>query len=151
MKIRQVIKVDTEEWSQMRTALWPDTKDGHRAEIEEYFAGTSIDIEKAYVAELEDDIIGFLELNIRNFAEGSRKRNVPYVEAWYIKPKYQNQGYGRHLMRQAEQWAVSLGYSELASDTTIDNGKSIAMHKRLGFMETERVVCFLKSLKNRGV
>ncbi|SMF56618.1 aminoglycoside 6'-N-acetyltransferase I [Alteromonadaceae bacterium Bs31] len=132
----------------MRTSLWPDTEDCHLAEIDEYFGGRSIDIQQAYVAELEGAIIGFLELNIRNFAEGSRKPKVPYVEAWYVKPHYQNSGYGRQLMLRAEQWALSLGYSQLASDTTIENERSIAMHKNLGFKETERVVCFLKSLKN---
>lgn len=33
-----------------------------------------------------------------------------------------------------------------ASDTTHDNALSIALHNKLGFQETERVVCFLKHL-----
>jgi aminoglycoside 6'-N-acetyltransferase I len=49
-------------------------------------------------------------------------------------------------MKQAAQWATGLGFSELASDTEIDNVDSIARHKRLGFKETYRVVCFLKKL-----
>lgn len=149
MKIREVKEKDIDAWSQMRTSLWPDSKDGHLSEIEEYFIGTSIDIKKAYVAEVDGVIVGFLELNIRNFAEGSRSARVPYVEAWYIKPAHQGKGYGKRLMLQAETWAVSQGCSELASDTDIDNELSISMHKRLGFAETERVVCFLKSLKDR--
>lgn len=131
----------------MRTALWPETDDGHVAEIEEYFAGTSIDIVQVYIAEDGPDIVGFLELNIRNFAEGSRLPRIPYVEAWYVKPRFQGKGYGRQLMQQAEAWALSRGYSELASDTEIDNHQSISTHRHLGFEETERVVCFLKSLK----
>lgn len=50
-------------------------------------------------------------------------------------------------MQKAEQWAISQGYSELASDTKIDNNRSISMHKHLGVLETERIVCFLKRLK----
>lgn len=55
-----------------------------------------MDIVQAYVAEFGSEVIGFMELNIRNFAEGSRKPKVPYVEAWYIKPEYQGKGYGNN-------------------------------------------------------
>ena len=148
MIIREVNEKDIEQWSEMRTALWPETNDGHISQIKEYLSGSSIDIVQAYVAEVGPEIIGFMELNIRNFSEGSRNPKLPYVEAWYIKPEYQNKGYGKQLMQKAEQWAISQGYSELASDTEIDNHRSISMHKHLGFMETERIVCFLKKLKN---
>ena len=147
MKIRQALDTDLSSWSKMRTHLWPDTDDGHLAELMDYFNGQSNDVEQAFIAEVDDEIIGFLELNIRNFAEGSREPKVPYVEGWYIKPEFENNGYGTALMKHAEQWALSLGYSELASDTEVDNNRSIELHKKLGFKETERVVCFLKNLK----
>ena len=148
MIIREATEKDMEHWSEMRTALWPDTNDAHVSEINEYFTGSSIDIVQVYVAEVGAEIVGFIELNIRNFAEGSRNPKLPYVEAWYIKPAYQGKGYGKQLIQQAEQWAVAQGYSELASDTEIDNQQSIAIHKHLGFKETERIVCFLKRLNN---
>ena len=146
MIIREITESDIADWSAMRTDLWPETEDGHIQEIREYFAGSSIDILITYVAEVDQQVIGFIELNIRNFAEGSRCSKVPYVEGWYIKSGFRGQGYGASLMRQAEQWALSLGLSELASDTELENTESIAMHKHLGFEETERVVCFLKKL-----
>lgn len=113
----------------MRTVLWPDTNDAHMSEIREYFSGTSIDILQAYIAELAGEIVGFMELNIRNFAEGSRHSKVPYVEAWYVKPTWQGRGIGKQLMQRAEQWAKSQGYSELASDTEIGNHRSIVSAK----------------------
>lgn len=116
------------------------------AEITAYFNGESIDIEQIYVAVVRDDPIGFIELNVRDFAEGSRQPRVPYVEAWYVAPEHRGRGYGKHLMQRAERWALELGYDELASDTTIDNRQSIALHTHLGFEETERIVCFLKKL-----
>ncbi len=85
-------------------------------------------------------------MNMRNFAEGSRLPEVPYVEAWYIRESCQGQGHGKKLMQRAEEWAIEKGYSELASDTEVTNHQSIAIHKVLGFEETERVVCFLKKL-----
>ncbi|WDE06686.1 GNAT family N-acetyltransferase [Thalassomonas viridans] len=148
MKIREATRKDINDWSEMRTKLWPETDDGHLSEINSFFDEESIDIVKVYLAEEENEIVGFLELNIRNFAEGSRNASVPYVEAWYIKPEHQGKGFGKQLMEQAEYWALSLGFTELASDTEIDNALSIKLHKRMGFQETERIVCFLKSLKN---
>ncbi|MCU7852664.1 MAG: GNAT family N-acetyltransferase [Candidatus Thiodiazotropha sp. (ex Monitilora ramsayi)] len=148
MIIRKATEKDIHQWSEMRTALWPKTDDGHIAEIKEYFSGSSIDIVQAYIADVGSEIIGFLELNIRNYAEGSRLSKLPYIEAWYIKPEHQGKGYGKLLIQQAEQWAISQGYSELASDTEIDNHRSISIHRHLGFLETERIVCFLKRLRN---
>ncbi len=149
MVIRQATAADMTQWSELRSALWPDSDDNHVTELTNYFAGTSTDIVITYLAEVDAEVIGFIELNIRNFAEGSRNPRVPYVEGWYIKPQYQGQGYGSRLMQQAEKWALGHGYSELASDAEIDNHHSISLHKRLGFRETERTVCFLKNLKQQ--
>ena len=128
--------------------LWPDNLQTHTDEIREYFSGTSVDIEQAFVLDGDrDSLCGFMELNIRNFAEGSRSPKLPYVEAWYLDEGYRGQGYGKRLMAVAEKWAMDQGYSELASDTDIENEKSIAIHKRLGFTETGRIVCLLEKLR----
>lgn len=145
--IRAATTEDAEAWQVMRSALWPQFSEDHPAEIQAYFAGESIDIEQAYVLQIGEELAGFIELNIRNFAEGSRRDKVPYLEAWYIKPEYQHRGHGRQLMQQAEQWALEQGFTELASDTEVVNERSIHLHKQLGFEEVERVVCFLKSLE----
>jgi aminoglycoside 6'-N-acetyltransferase I len=146
MHIREAKEGDLRQWSEMRAALFAKSSDDHVAELEDYFRGESIDITQAYIAVDESEIVGFLELNLRSYAEGSRSPRVPYVEAWYVKPEYQGRGYGRQLMLKAEWWAKDQGYSELASDTEIDNHRSIALHKHLGFVETDRMVCFLKQL-----
>jgi aminoglycoside 6'-N-acetyltransferase I len=146
MTVREIEYEDKIQWSQMRTLLWHDTEDDHMFEIEEFYGGKSIDIAQVYVVEVNNEVIGFIELNIRNFVEGSRNAKVPYIEAWFIKSEHEGKGYGRKLIEKAEEWAISLGYSELASDTEIENLKSISIHKKLGFKETVRVVCFLKKL-----
>lgn len=146
-EIRKAEVNDLNAWAKMRNQLWPDKLQIHRDELQEFFSGTSIDIVATYVIDSgNDDICGFIELNLRNFAEGSRNGQVPYIEGWYIKPAYQNQGLGKQLMQQAETWAKQQGFSELASDTEIDNIKSQTIHKKLGFEEVERVVCFLKKI-----
>lgn len=149
MHIRPITPQDADEWSRMRTDLWPDTNDGHKAEIAAYFDGTSIDVVEVLVIDREAEakgLGGFLELNLRNFAEGCLLPEVPYVEAWLVDEDLRNQGWGRSLMQAAEKWASARGYEQLASDTTPDNEKSITAHKALGFKEVERVVCFLKDL-----
>ena len=127
--------------------LWPKTGDAHIRELKEYFDGTSIDIIDAYVLIDEvSQVCGFMELNIRNFSEGSRSPKVPYVEAWFVDSMYRGNGYGKQLISLAESWAKEKGYDELASDTEIENKESIKIHKWLDFQETERIVCFLKKL-----
>ena len=131
----------------MRTELWPDTPDEHLTEIDQFFSGNSIDITAVLVAEFDTKMVGFIELNLRNFAEGSRNSPVPYIEAWFVAREFRAQGVGSQLISSAERWALEKGSSEIASDTELDNHRSIAMHTHLGFRETERVVCFLKTLK----
>ncbi len=50
-------------------------------------------------------------------------------------------------MLKAEKWALENGFSELASDTALENTMSFEIRGKLGFVETERVVCFIKKLK----
>lgn len=145
--IRPVRPDDLAQWSEMRTRLWPDTPDGHRAEIEAYFNGESVDVVHVLVAGAGDGrLAGFLEFNVRNYAEGSRSPRVPYVEGWYVRRAFRGRGLGRALMTAAEAWAREQGFRELASDAELSNRESIAIHRALGFSEMDRVVCFLKAL-----
>ncbi|MCG7948889.1 MAG: GNAT family N-acetyltransferase [Candidatus Thiodiazotropha taylori] len=148
MIIRPVEASDLADWISMRSQLWPKDQDQHPIELAEYFAGESIDIVEAFVIEITDrELAGFIELNIRNFAEGSRSSRVPYIEGWFVKSGYRGKGYGKALMQRAESWAAKQGFKEIASDTESHNLTSITLHKKLGFLETERIVCFLKPLK----
>lgn len=73
MNIRPAEPGDLEAWAAMRGELWPDSRDDHPGEPAEYFAGHSIDIAETLIAESNaGEITGFIELNIRDFAEGSR-------------------------------------------------------------------------------
>ncbi|MDJ0806735.1 MAG: GNAT family N-acetyltransferase [Gammaproteobacteria bacterium] len=147
MKIREAEERDQREWAQMRAQLWPGALEDHLVEIGEFFSGQSIDIEKAYVLQDEaGSLAGFIELNVRDFAEGSRSSPVPYVEGWFVQVGYRGRGLGKQLMQKAEVWAIDQGFSELASDTDLSNELGITIHKTLGFVETKRVVCFLKRL-----
>jgi aminoglycoside 6'-N-acetyltransferase I len=90
---------------------------------------------------------GFIELNIRHYAEGTRASPVAYVEGWYIDLDLRGRGYGKQLINAAEGWTINRGFDILASDADLENADSIAAHKALGFEEVDRIVCFIKKLK----
>lgn len=147
MNIRKIDSNDRDEWARMRNSLWNSSLEEHLAEIELYFADNSRNIVKVLVLERNNGKLGgFIELNIRNYAEGSNQWRVPYVEGWYIDRDLRNNGYGKQLIAMAEEWAINNGFDELASDAELDNSNSIAAHKALGFKEVGRIVCFIKQI-----
>ena len=147
MNIRPVEKTDINEWTRMRNSLWPSNNNVHFQEIDEFFNGGQTHLKKVYVADNGGrHLLGFIELNIRIYDEGSIKPAVPYIEGWYVDSNYRNKSIGRLLVEAAEKWAKSIGYDEIASDSEIDNIDSIKAHNALGFKELERSVCFLKKI-----
>jgi aminoglycoside 6'-N-acetyltransferase I len=127
--------------------LWPGETGTHAADVAKFFDQPSTDLETLVAVTPEGNLVGFLELGTRSHAEGSSSSPVPYVEGWYVEPDARGLGIGRRLLDAAEQWARDRGFLELASDAVLDNTTSIAIHKHLGFEETERIVTFLKPLK----
>ena len=81
--------------------------------------------------------------------EGTASSPVPYLEGWYVRAAYRGHGVGRALLSFIEQWAVSRGYAELASDAELQNDHGIRLHAMLGFREAGRSVHFVKILKNK--
>jgi aminoglycoside 6'-N-acetyltransferase I len=131
----------------MREALWPHAVDEHADAIDDFLAGRSEFVDETLLCETDNGcVVGFVELRVRNYAEGSEQPAVPFIEGWYVDPAHRRCGAGALLMGHAEQWARSLGHSELGSDAGIENTGSIAAHRALGFEETDRIVCFLKKI-----
>ena len=147
MELRRVDSSDREEWARMREALWPGTSKEHLDEIDRYLSNERRGLVEVFVLEREGgDLGGFIELNLRNWAEGSQANQVPYIEGWYVDPDLRGYGSGKRLVDAAEKWAIENGFNEIASDTELENTGSIAAHKALGFEEVERLVCFIKKL-----
>ena len=149
VQIRQAVAADRDGWLEMRHALWPAERGehAHEREVDAFFAGGSSTLDAVFVAHAASaGAIGFLELRVRNYAEGSEGHAVPHVEGLYVDAAHRRRRVGARLVAAAERWARSAGYSELASDAAIDNTVSIAAHRALGFEITDRIVCFLKTL-----
>lgn len=125
----------------MRAALWPAD---HRAEIAEWFANPSFAV---FVAERDGGALGgFVEVGERAYAEGCDSSPVAFLEGWYVDEDLRGSGVAAALVRAAEEWARAHGHTEMASDTELTNDRAIAAHRRLGYDEVERLVCFRRDL-----
>jgi aminoglycoside 6'-N-acetyltransferase I len=150
MLIRKVNNSDKEEWLRMRLFLWPEEAAQHPEEINNFFLNRIKKPGEVFILERNTGLLGgFIELNIRDYAEGSNNEAVPYIEGWYVDADLRRQGFGKKLIIRAEQWAVEKGYNELASDALLENAGSIAAHKALNFIETGRIACFIKKITDK--
>lgn len=147
--IRTIKPHNAADWASLRVAFLPEIHDINQAEVDAFFLGQNPNLKEAIVAlDQTQNLIGFIELNLRHNVPGSHQNTTPYIEAWYVLPSFQGQGIGQALIKAAEEWAIQQGFTELASDTPIANEKSISLHKKMGFKEIERVVCLLKPLSD---
>lgn len=150
MRIRLIESTDRDEWLRLLEGLHPELSGAdHLRSIDANLLGDSVKelIPSAVFAAARPDgrLAGFLELSVRDYAEGCTGR-TPYVESWFVDGDVRGTGVGRALMEAAEQWARDHGYLELASDALVENGLSEAAHLALGFEVVERIVVFRKSL-----
>jgi aminoglycoside 6'-N-acetyltransferase I len=131
----------------MRTSLWPDEAESLPGDLERFFAGERVMMAEALLA-IDDDAgpVGFAELSIRSHVDGCETNHVGYLEGWFVEPEFRRRGVGAMLIKAAENWARQQGCTEFGSDTWLDNEASIAAHTALGFIETDRVVSFMKPL-----
>jgi aminoglycoside 6'-N-acetyltransferase I len=152
MMIRPIASPDRSEWLRLLHGLHPELSAAdHIPSIDAFLSNHSIGElipATVFVAEREDGRLGgFLELSVRNYAEGCRG-DTPYVESWYVDEDLRGTGVGRALMEAAERWARDRGYADLASDALLENSLSHAAHEALGFDIVERIVVFRKSLRS---
>lgn len=147
IEVRRVSAPDHAEWSRMRMALWPHAQSEHDDEIEAYLrAGDDVGAAVFVAVRAGGGLAGFVELRLRDFAEGCTSSPVAYVEGWWVDADARRRGVGEALMLAAEDWARSRGIRELASDCDFDNEVSLSAHLALGFSEAERVICLRKDL-----
>jgi aminoglycoside 6'-N-acetyltransferase I len=146
MQIATPEDTDLEGWRDLRRALWPDCPEAdHLSET----AAIRLDPGSlALIARIPSgEVVAFAEARLRTDpVNGCATSPVAFLEGIYVAEAFRRRGIARALVRAVEAWAVLAGCSEFASDALIDNGRSHAMHRALGFVETERVVYFRKDL-----
>jgi aminoglycoside 6'-N-acetyltransferase I len=144
--VATAVAADAADWAVMRNALWPglgDRHEEHLADIKRLLAdpGDTINV----IARIEGDAAGFAEAALRHdYVNGCETSPVAFLEGIYVNTEFRGRGVARELVKAIEAWALARGCTEFASDAAIDNATSHAMHKALGFTETQRVVYFRK-------
>lgn len=146
-QIRPLRDGEINAWIELRGKLWPDTADEIlAAEAAEIRADACSNV-VLVAATAAEELIGFAEASIRDWAEGCRSRPVGYLEGWYVDPAHRRCGLGRALVNAAEQWAASHGCSEFGSDAELANLTSRTAHAALGFKEVVVLVSFRKPIR----
>lgn len=150
VKIRPVRKSDFPEWLRMGRALWP----GHSRKdlVQELLEYATRPRRRAVrVAERESGkLCGFINVSLRDVAEGASTSPVGYIEGWYVDPDVRRSGIGRALVCEGERWARSRGCTEMGSDAEISNKHSEHAHRALGYRVTDRLVTFLRRIDRSG-
>lgn len=91
--------------------------------------------------------VGLAEAAMRtDYVNGTTSSPVAFLEGIYVLPDARRQGVAAALVDAVCNWARERGCRELASDALLENERSHAVHRALGFEETERVAFFRKRL-----
>ncbi|MGQ0612668.1 MAG: aminoglycoside 6'-N-acetyltransferase [Planctomycetaceae bacterium] len=146
VQIRAVRSDERPRWLELRSRLWPDHSPEELAREQEWLLAQSEKNGVLVAAGPDGRLVGFVEVSLRDWAQGCGTHPVGYLEGWYVAPEHRRLGLGRRLLEAAERWARSKGCTEMGSDADPDNVVSHAAHGALGFAEVGRQVLFRKSL-----
>lgn len=143
MNIKKMIKKDIADVSILASLLY-------HSSIEEIIEDFNKLINKDNIVlylEIDNRKIGFAHFSIRkDYVEGTKSNPVLYLEGIYIKEEYRNNGYSKLLINEGIKWGKENDCKEFASDCEETNVNSINFHKKIGFNEVNRIVCFTKEI-----
>src|SRR6266850_1955981 len=132
-------------WLTLRKQLWP-----HATEIEHIHDMRDALARGHFVRlalTLRDSAAGFVEASKRvDYVNGTSSSPVVFLEELFVEPAMRKKGVARALVAEVERWALSEGCNELASDSLLESVSAHAVHRALGFEETERVVYFRRAI-----
>jgi len=133
------------EWANLAAMLFPDSSFGEELELHKKILASENEVGLLY--QRDNQYVGFMNLSIRgDYVNGTDTSPVVFVEALYVLSDYRQKGIGKEFIEYAEEYAKQRGISQLASDCYIDNHLSESFHKNCGFVEKERVICFVKDI-----
>lgn len=140
--IEKVNELNKTIWAKFASNLWSSTEE----ELLETFNNNGYQNEFLYID--NNQYVAFISLSLRNdYVEGTDTSPVAYIEGIYVKEDYQRRGIARKLIEFAKEWAKNNGCKELASDAELTNSESIAFHKKVGFEEKNKIVCFVMNVE----
>ncbi|KVK72683.1 MULTISPECIES: aminoglycoside 6'-N-acetyltransferase [Burkholderia] len=148
--IRAAEASDDDAWRRLRCALWPHADDAaHARDIARQLGAP--DRHACFIASAADGAaLGFAEVAVRrDYVNGCDTSPVLFLEGIFVAPAARRRGVARALCSAAAAWGEARGCAEFASDAPLENAASHALHRALGFAETERAVFFRKALQRR--
>jgi aminoglycoside 6'-N-acetyltransferase I len=149
--VRAVAPADSSFWRSLRRMLWPHASaDEHVRETVRLLAEPHRYAVFLAVSS-EGEALGFAEAAVRHdYVNGCDTSPVLFLEGVYVVSDARRQGIARALCKSIERWGTEHACAEFASDSQIDNVGAQALHRALGFEETERVVFFRKRSLRRA-
>lgn len=147
MSVLHCVESDLADWVDLRLQLWPGD---HAKEFFEE-ARDILAQPQRFAAWLARDekgrALGLAEASVRSdYVNGTQGTPVLFLEGIYVREDARRRGMARALVRAVQAWGSARGCVDFASDAALDNTVSHALHRALGFVETERVVFFRKPL-----
>lgn len=143
--LRKATLADLPAVSALAARLWPDHT---AAEMETGFLPILSTKDTAVFLVCEGNkAIGFAQCGLRHdYVEGTESSPVGYLEGIYVEESHRLRGYARLLLAACEVWAKEQGCTEFASDCELHNQESLHFHRKAGFEEVNRIICFVKKI-----
>lgn len=143
--IRKAVAADTGAAVDLAVRLWEHhTANELEEELRRVICLTQAAVFIAYCGNIA---IGFAQCQLRfDYVEGTSSSPVVYLEGLYVDEMYRGRQVASRLLHECEVWAAAMGCSEFASDCDLDNVKSLQFHLKSGFIEANRIICFVKQL-----
>ena len=143
--IKRATLQDVSAVSALAAQLWPEQS---ADELAEGFDSVLTGAEDAVFLFCADETpVGFAHCSLRHdYVEGTDSTPVGYLEGIFVLPEYRQSGVAGALLSACEHWAREMGCREFASDCELTNDTSALFHKKLGFTEVNRIICFTKKL-----
>ena len=133
------------DWLRMRRALYPDTlMETHEKEMDTILSQP--ESQQCFMALKDEKSIGFIEVSIRDWAEGCETNDVGYLESMFVDEFFRRLGVGEALCLMAETWARQKGVHEMGSDVDIDNETAFSWHRDMNYEESGRSIHMSKKL-----
>lgn len=132
--------------AELAALLWPHhTADDLAAEFSELMSCGHVQF---FLKSAQGVPVGFAQCQLRHdYVEGTDTSPVGYLEGIFVRVEHRHKGYARELLSACEAWAKRKGCREFASDCELHNEASLAFHRKVGFGEVSRIICFTKRLE----
>lgn len=142
--IKKATIEDTLDVAKLAACMWDSSVEELKQELDDLLLNKKAVVFLKYCS---DEPVGFAQCQLRyDYVEGTETSPVGYLEGIFVKEKFRRQGYAKALLCFCEKWARECGCKEFASDCELVNADSYAFHTHMGFDESNRIICFTKTL-----